>query len=368
MKSMSRMIVTYRVRSEAASIAARARDIATEQSVEMPLAPIDDPFVRGEIIGRVEAIAERGSGVFDVSVALSGESVGGDAGQLLNMLFGNTSLHEDVTLQDAVLPPEMLKDFGGPNIGVGGLRARVGAEGRALTCSALKPQGLSPQALAGLAGRLALGGLDYIKDDHGLADQRYSPFAERARTCAMAVQAANRASGHATRYAPSLSGHLDAMRAQLAIAREAGIDTVLVAPIIAGWSNVQTLVREHRGIAFLFHPAMGGAQIAPPLLAKLFRLLGADSVVFPSFGGRFGYSRETCRALAQAALGDWHGLKSALPVPAGGMTLERVPELLEFYGVDVMLLIGGSLLSAKERLTEETAAFVAEVKRFRYSS
>ena len=51
----------------------------------------------------------------------------------------------------------------------------------------------------------------------------------------------------------------------------------------------------------------------------------------------------------------------AVPVPAGGMTVDRVPEMLEFYGTDVMLLIGGGLLAARERLTEETAAFVRKV-------
>ena len=43
------------------------------------------------------------------------------------------------------------------------------------------------------------------------------------------------------------------------------------------------------------------------------------------------------------------------------MTLERVAEILDFYGPDTMLLIGGSLLAARERLTEETAAFARAV-------
>ncbi len=43
----------YRVRSDARSIAERARVIAVEQSVEMPLEAIDDPFVNNEIVGRV---------------------------------------------------------------------------------------------------------------------------------------------------------------------------------------------------------------------------------------------------------------------------------------------------------------------------
>jgi ribulose-bisphosphate carboxylase large chain len=362
---MSRLIVTYRIRSDASSIAARARDIATEQSVEMPLAPIDDDFVKSEIVGRVDGIADRGGGLFDVKVALSAATVGDDAGQLLNMLFGNTSLHDDVTLQDVECPQELAALFGGPNTGADGLRSRAGAAGRALTCSALKPQGLPAVELARLAGRLAEGGLDYIKDDHGLADQSYSTFRMRVAACAEAVRVVNDRTGGRTRYVPSLSGDLDRMRAQLALARTLGVDTVLIAPMIAGWSATQTLMREARGIAFISHPAMGGAQIAPPLLAKLFRLLGADAVVFPSFGGRFGYSPQTCRALAGAALGDWQALKPALPVPAGGMTLERIPELLDFYGRDVMVLIGGSLLSAKGRLVEETAKFVDAVKRHR---
>jgi ribulose-bisphosphate carboxylase large chain len=51
-------------------------------------------------------------------------------------------------------------------------------------------------------------------------------------------------------------------------------------------------------------------------------------------------------------------VRPSLPVPAGGMVLARVPEMLDFYGPDTILLIGGSLLAARERLTEEVAAFV----------
>jgi ribulose-bisphosphate carboxylase large chain len=50
-----------------------------------------------------------------------------------------------------------------------------------------------------------------------------------------------------------------------------------------------------------------------------------------------------------------------MPVPAGGMTLDRVPEMIECYGKDVMLLIGGGLLLARERLVEETRAFCDHV-------
>ncbi|MFI4986799.1 MAG: RuBisCO large subunit C-terminal-like domain-containing protein [Alphaproteobacteria bacterium] len=364
----ARLVAVYRVRADAGTIAARAEAMAVEQSVEMPVSAIDDRRVLAEIVGQVEGIADLGNGLFEVRLALAATTTGYEPGQLMNMLFGNSSIHDDVVLHDVLLPPELVAAFAGPGRGLAGLRALAGGGRRALTCSALKPQGLPPAALADLARRLALGGLDFIKDDHGLADQAYSPFAERVAACAAAVRQANAESGRATRYVPSLSGNLDRLRAQVTLARAAGIEMVLIAPMIVGLPQLAALAREHRDIAFMAHPALAGAaRIAPPLLlGKLFRLFGADATIFPNHGGRFGYSRETCLALAQAARAPWRDVRPAIPVPAGGMTPARVPEMLEFYGPDCMLLIGGGLLAARERVTEETAAFTRLVEQHAY--
>jgi ribulose-bisphosphate carboxylase large chain len=360
-----RLTAVYHVTDTPGRIAARAEAIAIEQSVEMPVAAISDRAVLDDVVGRVEGITDVGDGVFEVRIGLAVNTTGLEAGQLLNMLFGNTSIHPDVMLKDAVFPDALLAAFGGPRHGLAGLRARVGAGRRALTCSALKPQGLSARALAELAGNLARGGLDFIKDDHGLADQPCSPFAERVPRVAEAVRAARTEKSGRTCYLPSLSGNLDQLRRQVEIVRTEGLDAVLIAPMVTGVAAFHTLVRENPGIAFMAHPAMAGAaRIAPPLLlGKLFRLLGADATVFPNHGGRFGYSPATCRELAEAALEPLSGLAATAPVPAGGMTPDRVAEMLQFYGSDVMLLIGGGLLAAGARMTEETAAFVAAVVR-----
>ena len=353
-----RLIATYHVRSEPGAIAARAQGIAVEQSVEMPLSAIEEPSILTDIVGQVEEITDLGDSLFAVRIALAAATVGDDPGQLLNMLFGNTSLHEDVTLADVHLSPTLAASFPGPRHGIAGLRARADAKTRALTCSALKPQGLAPTALADLAARFARGGVDYIKDDHGLADQDFSPFAQRVPIIAAALRRTAQETGRLTHYVPSLSGDLDNMRRQAGIARDAGLGTIMLAPMIAGVATLRTLARDFPEIAIFAHPALGGAaRIAPDLLiGKLLPGFGADAVIFPTHGGRFGYSPATCHALADnaRALG-------AMPVPAGGMTLARVPEILDFYGPQTMLLIGGSLLDAKARLTEETALFVAAV-------
>lgn len=356
---MSRLTAVYRIKGDARTIEQRARSIAVEQSVEMPVEGIDDPAVLGDIVGKVETIADLGDGLFEVRIALAVSTTGPEPGQLLNMLFGNSSIHEDVTLWDAELPEAVLRAFSGPNRGIDGLRQRCGAKGRAMTCSALKPQGLPPAKLAAIAARLAEGGIDFIKDDHGLADQSYSPFAQRVA----AVQAALRRTGTRACYAPSVTGSLDQMRTQVGQAVDQGVDCVLVTPMICGLANFQALVKAHPKLGFMTHPAMAGAaRIAPPfLLGTLFRLLGSDATVFPTHGGRFGYSPETCRALADRSRRPLAGRRPAVPVPAGGMTTERVREMLSFYGTDTMLLIGGNLLQARERLAEAAAAFTKEV-------
>ena len=66
-----RFTVTYHVRSGAAAIEARAQGIAVEQSVEMPLAAIEDDGVLTDIVGGVEAIDDLGDGVFAVRIGLA---------------------------------------------------------------------------------------------------------------------------------------------------------------------------------------------------------------------------------------------------------------------------------------------------------
>jgi ribulose-bisphosphate carboxylase large chain len=347
---MNRLRATYRIRCPAGEVQARAQAIAIEQSVEMPLAGVRDPRILNDIVGRVEGVEQTGAGSFKVSIGLAAATAGPGIAQLMNMLFGNTSLHEDVELLDAEFPDELLGGFAGPRHGIAGLRRLTGVDRGPITCTALKPQGQSADELAALARRFALGGMHIIKDDHGISNQAYSPFEQRLHACQAAVRRANADSGLNALYAPMLSGSPSELLAQARLAREEGIRVVLVSPMLIGLPAFEELAARHLDpeCAVLAHPALGGAaRIAPELLfGKLFRLLGADAVIFTGYGGRFAYSPERCRAIANAMRAPWAQLKPAMPVPAGGMTLERVDELSDFYGEDTMLLIGGDLLIA----------------------
>ncbi len=360
---MERLLATYRIAAPLAEAQDRARALALEQSVEMPLAAIHDEHVLRDIVATVESVREVDAG-FEAVIGIAPSTTGPEASQLLNMLFGNCSLQPEIELVDVSFPDGYAAAFGGPRFGIEGLRHVVHGHGRPLTCAALKPQGSTIERLAHLAGEFARAGIDVVKDDHGLANPRDTPFAARVPAVQRAIDEANRATGGHTAYAPTFSGSAHALAEQARIARDCGVCAALVAPMLVGVPAFLELQAEFDR-PVIAHPAFGGAtRIAPALLlGKLFRLFGADATIFPNHGGRFSYSRATCLALADAARNPWTGVKPAMPVPAGGMTVERVPEMVAGYGADVMLLIGGALLMAGERLPERAREFVAAVRR-----
>lgn len=360
---MAWISATYLLSSTADDIRARAQALALEQSVELPLAAVSDARIREEIVARVTGLDSVDGRRYRVKLELAVATIGENPAQLLNMLFGNCALQEDVELQDFVLPPAMLSAFRGPRYGSAGVRDITNVRGRPLTCTALKPQGSSPDELAKLCQTFADAGIDVIKDDHGIADQRYAPFAERVKRCQAAVERARERTGRNVQYAPSLVGTPRQVAEQARLARDCGVRMVLVAPMLAGLPAFAEFA-ESTDLAILAHPSFGGLRISPVLLfGKIFRLFGADAVIYPNYGGRFSYSSDLCKALADTLRAPWGSLRPALPVPAGGMPVERTDEMVAFYGKETMLLIGGSLLVAGDALAERSRSFVAAVEK-----
>ncbi|MEA3218132.1 MAG: S-methyl-5-thioribulose 1-phosphate isomerase, partial [Acidimicrobiia bacterium] len=125
---MERLTATYLVRSPAATIDARARALAIEQSIEMPIEAVRQPHVLDEMLARVADIrvAEPdafGAEQYLVRLELATATIGGQLTQLLNMAFGNCSLQPDIMLVDLDLPPDLVTDVVGPRYGGAGLRA-----------------------------------------------------------------------------------------------------------------------------------------------------------------------------------------------------------------------------------------------------
>jgi ribulose-bisphosphate carboxylase large chain len=343
----------------------KARDICLEQTVEFPEELVPAGFIRDRVVGRIESFRKTGKGACEARISFDSDSSGGELSQLLNVLFGNISIKPGIRLLRFELPPSLLRRFDGPLYGVPGLRKMLKVPRRPLLCTAIKPMGLSASKLAELTFLFGMGGIDIIKDDHGLANQPFARFMDRVRLCTRAARAASRRTGRPCLYAPNVSGsHKVIVDRALAAWRE-GAGALLVAPGLAGFEVLQYLSCATR-LPLLAHPAFLGTYVLSPesgishyaLFGQIARLAGADASIFPNFGGRFSFSKEECREIAQGCRARMGKLRAILPAPGGGMGLDRVPEMLRFYGRDVLFLVGGGLF-------KDGPDVVANARRFR---
>lgn len=368
---MTTVRATYRVVGSAEEAAARAQAIAYEQTVELPPALVVDPIVLGEVVGRVLEIAPvpGRDDVHDVGIEFASALACGQISQLLNLVYGNVSLWGGVRLMDLVLPDDLLESLPGPAYGIQGLRRLLGVGGRPLLATAIKPRGASLERLAAIAGDFARGGGDLVKDDQNLNDARFEDWMERVARCADAVNQANTQRGGHCLYLPHVAGPVDEVRRRIEAAVRLGVRGVLLSPSIVGLDDVAALTRRHGLVVFAHPAASGGALIGRDhgmepaiLLGTLFRLAGADVSIFPNFNGRFNFLRESCLDIATALRAPLASHRASAPCPAGGMDFTRLPEMIDDYGADTVLLVGGALHGESADLASTTARYLDRIR------
>ena len=350
--SGQRFSVRYHLTGTETAAQATAASICREQTVEVPDEVIPLGPIREQIVGRLEAFHRVASGAFEATISFATETAGAEFTQLLNVIFGNISLQPGIRVARVDVPASGFSWLKGPRFGRKGIRTRLAVPDRPLLCTAVKPMGLSAKELADLAYQFALGGIDIIKDDHGLADQPFCPFEERVTRCAEAVARANRETGRHCLYAPNVTGPAGVSIQRALFAKQAGAGGLLISPGLTGWDTMRQLAEDERLVLpVIMHPALLGSFATDPhsglshytLFGQLPRLAGADACIFPTYGSRFYFSRDDCRSIAEGANDEFGAYRRTFPTPGGGLTFERLPELIEFYGPDVILLVGGAL-------------------------
>ena len=344
------LLVHYRLTPAPGENAAdKARGIALEQTAELPARCIPETLLETHV-GQLVDLQQTDDNTWNASIAYAPELCGGEATQLLNLLFGNISMKAGILITGIDWPPALLEHFGGPGHGITGLRSLLQLPPhQPLSCTALKPMGSDASALAAMTRAFAAGGVDIIKDDHGLANQPSARFGDRLHACQQAVEQVNARHGGRSLYFPNVTAGPSELLERLAMARDAGCRGVLLSPWLCGLDSLR-LARDDFGLAVIAHPAMTGSYFGSEhglqpevLLGDLFRVAGADAVIYPNTGGRFGFSLATCEAINDALRRPLGGLHAAMPAPGGGMDMARAAHWIDQYGVDTMVLIGGSL-------------------------
>jgi len=366
MNEKSTFSASYKILATSKSEATqRAESIALEQSAEMPPDVIPDHLM--ENVGTVRQVTQFSEKHWKAEIEFPTSIVDNDPVQFLNVLFGNCSLLPGIKLVDVdrnfvnhLLP--------GPNHGITGIRKLLAVPKRPLSCTALKPIGLTPKELGDLALKFSSGGIDIIKDDHGLANQTSAPFEQRVKACVDAIKKGEQSSGKKTLYFPNITSTGSDLKKNAELAISLGADGFLVSPQLTGLSSLIELRNEFGTHPIMAHPAFSGAfitdlnsGISPEIYyGLLWRAFGADSIIYPNADGRFSFSEQTCIAINRECRNSSAAYPASFPTPGGGINRNTVLSWAGKYGNDTIFLVGGSLYQHPGGI--ETAARELQLK------
>ena len=139
-----------------------AERLCADQTIEAPPSLLRTCQIPEGLLGRVEDFAREEESRHQVRISFPVELFGQSFAQMVHTLFGTASLSSQIQVADIHLPTQLPEGWPGPRHGIRGIRKKTDVTGRPLVCAVLKPLGLSPEALAELAHRFALGGVDIL--------------------------------------------------------------------------------------------------------------------------------------------------------------------------------------------------------------
>jgi 2,3-diketo-5-methylthiopentyl-1-phosphate enolase len=300
-----------------------------------------------------ELPASHGSREWVLQIAYPSHNLGAQIPLLLATVYGECASAGEIKLLDLHLPEAFVGAFKGPKFGLDGIRELVGAAGRPLLITMMKPAiGLTPKESAEVFYQAAIGGSDGVKDDELLVSQPWSHFLDRVREHERAAHAAFEETGHRTLYFVNITDRPDRLVQNAYRAIEAGASALMVDFVTVGTSALAMLADDPAiAVPIMGHLAFGGAIYAAPrtgvsshlVLGKLPRLAGADIIVYPSPYGTLSYSRSKHLRLAQTMTDPFYGIRRTAPAPGGGLHAGMVPRLFDDLGIDFALGAGGAV-------------------------
>jgi len=348
-----RFIVTYSLFYPEEKAIQLAKAICVEETVEFPAQLLPKNSYWQNMVGVLEKFERKEKDCFTTIISYPIEAMSPDIVQLLNVIYGNISMIEKIRVERVDLPDEILSYFKGPRFGIEGLRHLTNVYDRPLLCTAIKPMGLTSEDLAQMAFDCACGGIDIIKDDHGLTDQTLAPYCERVSRCAEAVIRANRESGENCLYAPNVTAPAEKILERAIFAKRAGAQALMIIPSLVGWDVVRMLSENSEiGLPILCHPSFNGVYFTSKIsgfsaffmYGQLIRLAGGDASFFPNFIGRFASTtKQDCQDIIMSTKIPMGNIKPIFPGPGGGNTLETIPKSINLYKKDVIYIMGGGL-------------------------
>ncbi len=302
---------------------------------------------------------------------------------LLAGIIGNIAGMKMVSamrVYDVRFPEPMVKAFLGPKYGIKGLRKKLKKKKGPFLATVPKPKiGRTAKEQADLARVLfttGQGSYDAIKDDENLTSLDFNKFDKRVKLVLDELKKAERKTKNKKFYLCNIShSNLDKMEKRAKMIKKNGGIFMMMDVVCTGFTAVDTMRRKDLGLAIHAHRAMHGFitrdnspgvhgvgklygfSVSMIFLAKLFRLLGVDSL----HGGSplakmedYGEAKYIRHVLQDKNLKlhpriptlgqNWHHIKPVFMTASGGLHPGDFEVVLKELGQDLIIQCGGGLL------------------------
>jgi len=279
---------------------------------------------------------------------------------ILSMVAGNLfglSAIKNVRLLDVGFPKAVVDMYPGPRIGIEGVRRIVGTtkDRRPHVGTIVKPKvGLDPDQTAKVCYEAAVGGVDFIKDDETLVNQKFCPLESRVSKVMAALDKVKSETGREVIFAVNVTASPSNMVRMAEVAMSNGCNCLMLDMVLLGFPTVEWFLKEHNfKVPIHMHRAMHAAFTRNPRhgiamlpLAKIARMLGCDQLHTGSgagkMGGEEGVSLEL-QEILRFLKGSWYGKKPTFPVASGGIHPGFVPANFKAFGMDFVINAGGGI-------------------------
>ena len=304
-------------------------------------------------------------------------------------IFGMKAV-KNLRLIDVSFPKKYLKDFKGAFYGKDVFKKIFGKKEGPITASVPKPKvGFSHYEHAKIGYLLWKGGIDAIKDDENLSDQKFNRFEKRVKLLAKYKNKAEKETKEIKdAFINVTAPNLKELEKRVKLIRDYGFKYFMIDFVVSGFTTVQTaceLAKDYK-MAIHGHRAMHATftrnenhGISMLFLAKLARIVGIDHVHIGTVIGKLESKLEDVIAIKEEITEEkvkeiknrrleqnWYGIKPIVPVASGGLHPGILPELFDIYKTtNIVIQVGGGIFGHPLGIERGARAVIQAIEAYK---
>ncbi|MEI7961937.1 MAG: type III ribulose-bisphosphate carboxylase [archaeon] len=291
--------------------------------------------------------------------------------QILASIAGNVygmKAVDSLRLQDIQFSKAIMNEYRGPQFGIKGVRKIFKEDKRPIMLSVAKPKvGMTTEEHAQVGYDVWTGGLDLLKDDENLTNQKFNPFKKRVEKTLKMRNKAEKETGEVKSYLINVSAPTtEEMIERAKFVKKSGNEYVMVDIITCGWTAVNSLREacEDLDLAIHAHRAMHAAMtrntehgFSMNCVSKIARMIGVDQLHIGTAYGKLVSPKDEvlqCQQMLTAPKTranvrehclpqDWQGMEAVFPVSSGGLHPGIIDKIFNLLGTNIMVQLGGGV-------------------------